>query len=331
MDIMDNFINMLLLKKLRDILRIFLDLRCFFVPSYSRAIPNLVRLKECVSLERYGIRMKFNNIPRGLCRVPYTIPFGEFLHELSLGEVDIEAVNSYVLGDYRKNPESLPELKGVANILDPTSKFKDTWFGTYIIFDDPAGKGRKFMLIDPAGSPGDPANFNTGSMVKISDLDQKLITWSSHENHSGYIEETHNKEFYYRQREKLRVETVPGPGGDSWLRIAGSFDTTSIIPDLEKTNMRLFSSSRGICGLPNDAVFELVEPWNKIIIHGEAAAKYFERDNIKFWALCYYCASEYDLKNGKHVNNWEETNVKSLLRNMFNSMTIEITERFTFI
>ena len=66
------------------------------------------------------------------------------LRDISDGAVRVRAYNMYTVGNYEKL--SPPSIQDVTNFLDPTCKFKDTWFGVYIILDDEKALGRRFIL-----------------------------------------------------------------------------------------------------------------------------------------------------------------------------------------
>lgn len=288
-----------------DIAEALSDLTFIFKPETKQAIPNIVRVVEGYDLSKKGIDLRFTFVPRGLFQKPYKIEFGSYIKDFSNGKIDIEAVNTYVLGDFRKLKNCTPELKNISNILDPFCKFKDVWFGAYIIFDDPEGKGKKFILKNAAGDPADCGNFNPESLTTVASLDQKIITWSSHQNEKGYTREVHDSMFHFDLSGELTNRNFFHMNQE-WLETSGSFNTSCIVTDRSKTDLRLFSSIRGICGLPDNHLYSHIKPWHEIIFHGILRTSYFSSENGSFWIMVYFGASEYKLNNGTVVCNWTD-------------------------
>ncbi len=227
------------------------------------------------------------NISKGMYKKPFKIEFGTLLNEFSNNKVDIEAINTYTLGNFNKLSGCNKKMKWVSNIIDPTSKFKDSWFGCYIIFDDENNKGKKYVLKNPDKATNSLTNIKTSSMLSLTELDQKIVTWSSHDGHKGYTMEMHDKSFVFKQKGDIKTFTINDSSDREWLKIDGSFKTTSIIPDLNLTDLRLTKSNRSYAGLPNKNVFNFVDPWHDIIFHGSNICRYFKGKEVNFWANVY--------------------------------------------
>lgn len=309
--------------KFLDFLCVFKDLKCLFAPKTAKTLPNIMRLVAGVNLKKYGIKFQMNNIADGLYKKPFIIEFGTLLKDFSGSQVDIEAINAYTLGNFNKI--SLPDkkLKRISNILDPTSKFKDSWFGCYIIINDEQGKGRKYLLKNPDKSPGSLENIRTESMLKLTELDQKLVTWSSHDGQKNYTREDHDKNFFFKQLGKIKTETVKDLKEREWLKIDGSFNTYSLLPDISNTHMSLTKSNRCYAGLPNKHVYKYVSPWHDIIFHGSNICRYFEGADVGFWANVYFGGVEFKYADNTKINNWENTDLNKIFYDMFLYLDIE--------
>ncbi len=288
----------------------------------SCSTADLVRLFKNVSLERQGIHLKLNSVPRGLYPKPFIISFDTMLSDVSDGEVRIKAFNVYTVGNYDKlSPQSIKE---VSNFLDPTCKFKDTWFGVYIILDDKGELGRGFMLKDPSGKPDDVRNFKDSSLLMLPELDQKIIFWSSHQHQDGYTWKQCKQEFHFdvRKGTRLVTETLTDRQGREWYRITGSFNTLAALTDTSRSRMSLLTSIRSYIGLPNEQVYALVTPWHNLVIKGSIVARYFACSDTAFWAVVYYNGSAFYNRKGTLVDNWEQTDLRAVLEKMFSDLEI---------
>jgi hypothetical protein len=309
--------------KIIDFLCIFKDLKSIFMPRSARTVPNIVRLAIGVNLKKHGILFKMKNISKGLYSKPFSIEFGTLLKDFSNSKVDIEAVNTYTLGNFKKLKPVNKRLKFVSNLLDPESKFKDSWFGCYIIFDDEEGKGRKYLLKDPDGNPDSYDNIKSESMLYLTELDQKLVTWSSHDGQKGYTRDIHDNTFFFNQTGEINTGTVKDKENREWFKVDGSFKTYSLLPDIDKTDMSLFESNRCYSGLPNRHVYKYVSPWHNITFHGSNIYRYFRGSEVCFWANVYYGGVEYQYKDGTKINNWKNTDISRLFYDMFLSLEIK--------
>ncbi len=284
---------------------------------------DVVRLFRNVNLEKKGIHLRLTEIPRGLYEKPFKIKFDNLLHTISNGSVTVNAFNVYTVGNYDKVPPL--DKASVTNFLDPLSPFKDAWFGVYIILDDELSAGRRFILKNPHGSPGDPANLNDDSLLLLPALDQKIIVWSTKETQGGYSWEQFNKEFYFTVRKGTRVaaENISDRHGRSWRKLTGSFDTIAALTDIATTRMGRFSSIRAYVGLPDQSVYAVVPPWHPVIIRGSIAARYFPCTETPFWAVVYYNGSAFTTNDGMKVDNWESGELRRHFEKMFDGLEIE--------
>ncbi len=159
---------------------------------------DVVRLFKNVNLEKKGIHVKLSYIPRGMHPEPFVIKFDRMLADISDYAVQIMAYNIYTVGNYDKiQPRS---NTGVSNFLDPDCKFKDAWFGVYVIIDDDYTLGRRFILKNPHGRPDDLSNLNDRSLLLLPNLDQKIIVWSTHQNQKNYTWPDFIREFYFNMK-----------------------------------------------------------------------------------------------------------------------------------
>jgi hypothetical protein len=298
----------------------------FFI-SCSDSAADIARLVRNVNLEKLGVHLKLNDVPGGMYEKPFMIKFDTMLRDISEGAVMVKAYNIYTVGNHDK--VAAPSIKEASNFLDPTSKFKDAWFGVYIILDDGVGTGRRFMLRDRNGRPDDLANLNDRSLLLLPELDQKIISWSSHQNQAGYGWENFLADFHFAPRAgtTLAVETITDRKGRTWRRLTGQFDTTAALTDTRLTDMQLFSSIRNYTGLPTQEVYKQVEPWHPIIITGSIAARYFACAGTPFWAVAYYNGSAFTTKQGKNVNTWEQTDLRKLMETMFERLDVDCVKK----
>ncbi len=293
----------------------------------SCSAADLARFVRNVNLEKLGVHVRLAGVPAGIYEKPFMIKFDSMLSDISDGVVMIRAYNVYTVGSYEKVAD--PCIQNVTNFIDPTSKFKDAWFGVYIILDDEKGLGRRFMLADPGGDPADLANLNDRSLLMLPELDQKIILWSSHQNQDGYTWEKFSADFRFTRREgsELKIETIFDRRGRSWRRLTGDFDTRSALTDTALTDMKLFSSIRNYVGLPTEEVYKQVDPWHPIVITGSIAARYFACSGAPFWAVAYYNGSAYTTKQGKQISTWSQTDVRLVLEKMFDDLEIDCVKK----
>lgn len=274
---------------------------------------DLARIKN-VNLKNKGIELRYNNVAKGLYKKPFIIDFGNVLKKMSDGKVDVQAINSFTVGDNERSSK-------YTNMLDPLSKFKDSWFGVYFIIDDEEKKGRKFMLKDPKGDPASLENISDDAMLMIPSLDQKLIVYYTHQNQKNYKWKDFDKEFYFDVFEK-KYEKIKDKENREWKKLTGFSNTIAALTDIEKTKMRIISSIRVYVGLPNAEIYNFVDPWHKITIKGCVLSRYFSCSKIKFWAILYYNGSAFKNNKGEMIDNWENTDIKSVFEKMIDEITI---------
>lgn len=293
----------------------------------SCSAADLARFARNVNLEKLGVHVRLAGVPAGIYEKPFMIKFDTMLRDISDGAVMIRAYNVYTVGSYDKVEN--PSIPDVTNFIDPGSKFKDAWFGVYIILDDESGLGRRFMLANPGGDPADLANLSDRSLLMLPELDQKIILWSSHQHQDGYTWDKFSAEFRFARREgsELKVETINDRHGRTWRRLTGDFETRSALTDTSLTNMKLFSSIRNYVGLPTSDVYARVDPWHPIVITGSIAARYFACAGTPFWAVAYYNGSAFTTKQGKRVSNWDQTDLRSVLEKMFDDLEIDCAKK----
>ncbi|NUM41825.1 MAG: hypothetical protein HUU45_09375, partial [Leptospiraceae bacterium] len=64
-------------------------------------MPRLMRVEKNIDLkEERGTILEYKNIPKGMYAKPFIIPFHDYLMEMSDGKIDIDAVNTYTVGNY---------------------------------------------------------------------------------------------------------------------------------------------------------------------------------------------------------------------------------------
>ncbi len=277
-----------------------------------------------VDLGAYGIELEYGWVPPGLHPEPIIIDFGDMLTEMTQGALQLTAVNSYTVGNFEKYlPDYLPD---VSNMLDPHSKFKDTWFGVYFLFDDAEGNGRDFILLDPAGDPADLANIAPDTAKRVPELDQKLISWNSHADQEDYSLEQFEAEFTFEVVEQTDPRVVTDMHGREWLEMYAEAATTAALTDVALADMPLLGSFRSLVGLPNDAVYALVDPWHAFHIKGKVAVSYYTCGETSFWAIAYYNGSVFDRKDGVHRDTWTDTDLPLILQKMFDNVHLVCAE-----
>jgi hypothetical protein len=289
----------------------------------SCSAADVVRLVKNVKLEDKGIHVKFAYVPPGLHQKPLAIKFDKMLRDISNGTVQVMAYNIYTAGNYDAiHPRTKPDI---SNFYDPESKFKDAWFGVYIIIDDTYRLGRRFILKNPYGEPDDLSNLNDRSLVLLPNLDQKLIVWTTHQGQMDYTWLDLDREFYFTLKKGTTpmTETKTDRAGRSWRKITGDFDTIAALTDINKTNMKLFSSIRNLVGLPDAGVYSRVDPWHPVVIRGSVLARYFRCSDTCFWAVVYYNGSAFTTKDGRRVDTWEQTDLRSIYSRMFDAIEID--------
>lgn len=293
-----------------------------FAALISCGPADVARLFRNVNLEDRGIHVRFGTMPHGLYRDPFVIKFDRMLYNISNGTVYLSAYNIYTVGNFDKTaPGADPRL---SNFLDPDSKFKDAWFGIYIIIDDDIGMGRRFILENPHGKPDDLSNLSDRALLRLPELDQKILVWSTHQRQNGYGRDVLDREFYFRLKEKSVPDRrkITDRQGMEWYSITGDFETIAALTDVRKTDMQLFSSIRNYIGLPTDAVYARVEPWHPVLIRGRVLARYFRCSGAFFWAVVYYNGSSFTDRSGRRIDTWQDTDLRAVFEEMFQNIEI---------
>jgi hypothetical protein len=293
----------------------------------SCSAADVVRLFKNVNLDKKGIHVKLSYIPRGMHQEPFVIKFDRMLWDISDGAVRVMAYNIYTVGnDDKIQPGPNTDI---SNFLDPYSKFKDAWFGVYAIIDDDYTLGRRFILKNPHGEPDDLSNLNDQSLLLLPNLDQKIIVWTTHQRQKNYTWLDFDREYYFtlKKNTTLRTETIADRLGQSWHKITGDFDTVAALTDINVADMKLFSSIRNLVGLPDARVYTLVNPWHTVTIKGSVLTRYFRCSEKCFWAVVYYNGSAFIAKNGRHIDNWEQTDLRSIFNSMFDKIEIGCAKR----
>jgi hypothetical protein len=298
-----------------------------FAAQISCSAADVARQFKNADLEGSGIQVRFKDVPRGMYDRPFIIRFDRMLYNISNGGIQVMAYNIYTVGNFDKiAPGADP---AVSNFLDPASKFKDAWFGMYIILDDDYGMGRRFILMNPHGEPDDLSNLNDHSLLMLPELDQKIIVWSTHQGQQDYSLEDLDREFYFNKKKgtTLTKETVTDGRGWRWRAITGDFETIAALTDVRKTGMQLFSSIRNYIGLPVSAVYERVEPWHPVLIRGRLLARYFRCEGAFFWAVAYYNGSAFTDRAGRKTDSWKDTDLRTIQDAMFRNIEIDCAKQ----
>jgi hypothetical protein len=282
----------------------------------------LIRSFANYDLGKKGILLEYGYVAPGLHKSPFILPFTGSLQRFSLGRIDLDVINSFTVGNYEKDPRS--RLRSVSNFLDPTSKFKDSWFGVYIILDDPLGRGKRFILNDPAGPPGDLSNLKRQSLLELPRIDQMIVVHSTHQNQKVFDSIKFLAEFPFKKIEnpRERVEIIKDKNGSTWLEITSQYSTVSALTDTFKTDMHELYSIKAYVGLPDKEVYDLADPWHKIIIKGSLLARYFPCAARGFWAVVYFNGSSFTDKKGMPHDPWEKSDIKIEFEKMFQSLRI---------
>ncbi|MBE7411087.1 MAG: hypothetical protein HS129_03325 [Leptospiraceae bacterium] len=270
--------------------------------------------------EERGTILEYKNIPKGMYAKPFIIPFHDYLMEMSDGKIDIDAVNTYTVGNY-ENVKGCPLTIKYSHMISPNCKFVNSWWGIYLIYDDPAGKGANFILKNPKGQKDALDNLKIESIQTVPMLDQKLITWSSHENQKDYPWEVFQKDFIFKQKGEFQEADISDLKLRKWKKIYGEFETNSALTDTKKTDMHYTTSIRAYIGLPDESVYKYVEPWYPFVLKGEVVTRYFSCKKNSFWAIVYYNGSEFINKEGKKIDTWRD--VQSEFQKSFYSLKLD--------
>ncbi|WP_158626958.1 hypothetical protein [Corallococcus sp. AB032C] len=285
-------------------------------------MPDIVRWDRNVNPEKTrGIVLNYKQVPAELYAEPFRIEFSKYLQQMSNGQVELDAVNTYTVGDYKKTSRCHPQSE-YSNFITPSCLFANAWFGVYLIFDDAPGRGRAFILKSPQGAPDDLDNLNPEAIRRIPELDQKLIVYSSHEGQKNYSWSDFERDFYFRPVEQPEPQQVTDPHNRTWLKQTGDYTTIAALTDTQKTNMGTFSSIRAYTGLPTQQVYATVAPWYPITIRGSVLTRYFECPRSRFWALVYYNGSSFSSKTGDTINNTDNPELWQEFQQMFEALEL---------
>ncbi|MCP4135137.1 MAG: hypothetical protein GY754_29475 [bacterium] len=292
----------------------------FEVPELTSFVVRTVGNKD---LAEKGIKLEYTYIAEGMYQQPIIHPFTRSIAKYSKKTISIKAINSYTVGNFDKDSGS--KISSASNFLDPTSKFKDSWFGVFIIIDDPALKGRYYMLNDPNGSPGDIENFKIRALLKLPELDQMLIVNTTHQGQKNYPFSRLLKDFFFSPKEGSEVigEIISDKKKNPWLKITSEFNTISALTDTSVSDMTHFGSIRSFVGLPNKEVYEYVDPWHPVTVKGSVLTRYFPCGKTKFWAVVYYNGSSFFNKKGGDIDTWENSDIQDLFHKMFMNLEID--------
>ncbi len=273
-------------------------------------------------LEKKEVLLEYGYVAPGLHKRPFVLNFTGSLQRFSRGTIDLDIINTFTAGNYDKDPQS--QISSVSNFLDPTSKFKDSWFGVYVVIDDPAGRAKKFLLNNPAGSPEDLSNLKLASLLKLPHIDQMIVVYSTLRSPMGDIVGKFFPEFPFKavEDQKDRTETVQDGDGRRWIKVSSQYRTVSALTDIARTEMNELYSIKAYVGLPDKKVYELVDPWHRIIIKGSLLARYFPCANRGFWAVAYFNGSSFSDNRGILHDPWETSDIKSEFEKMFQHLKI---------
>ena len=282
----------------------------------------IVRAAGSYNLSDRGIRLQYDYISPGLRSEPFIFPFDHSIRKFSRGRIALDVVNTYTVGSYRKDRGA--RIASVSNFYDPTSRFKDSWFGVFIIFDDPPGRAKNYMLKDPAGDPAAIENLNPEALIELPRLDQMVVVHTTHQKQKGYRFNRFLRDFPFRQHgdNGPAVSTTRDAMDRTWLTINSAYETVSGLTDVSQTDMNLLTSIRAFVGLPSDRVYEHIDPWHAILIKGTMHARYFPCEHESFWAVVYYNGTAFTTKQGLHIDTWENSDIKQEFKKMFLNLEI---------
>lgn len=295
-------------------------LRTAVTSSSASWFPGLARAVRSVDLEDYGIEFDLGYVPREMYRKPFRIPFGHYLKEITEGQIDLEAINIYTSGRrYLSRTDS--------HFLDPRSKYKDAWFGAVFVFDNPNGRG--FMLKNASGEPGDPRNLRPEAVAALVGADQRLIYFDTLSGYLGWdftaIWKFFRETFYFKTVGELVTSLVAGPDQGQWLSIRGDFLTRSALTDRRLTKMVPHQGIGSYVGLPNERVYQDVDPWHEIKLFGQAWLRFLP--DVGAWVVVYAAGSSFVRKDGTIVDNWNRSDLPAVFDEMFRCIVLRTRER----
>ncbi len=314
------------------ILKTILPFMLLLLFSCKSLIPFLLVEENYDLKKKRGILLEYSYVTPGMYKQPFIIDFGKYIKSISNDTVDLDSVNSYSVGNYdsTKSKTKIGDCKGgnnqkYSNFLDPDCRYTNSWYGVYFIFNDEEGRGKKFMLKDPKGNPADFNNLNEDSIKQIPALDQKLISWSTHEKQENYYWEDFEKEFHFKQMGDIKRTEVKDKKERPWLKLTGIFETVAAFTDINLTQMSSLNSIKAMVGIPTKDLYEKVKPWYPLKIVGTTYSRYVQCGTNSFWAIAYYNGSDFTFNSGAKVNYSEITDIELEFKKMFESMKLECT------
>ncbi len=304
---------------------IILTLSLFATVTFELA--DIVRLVN-VNLEKKGIQLSYGYVPCGLQKKPFIIQFRKLLRKYSLKQINVDAINTFIMGNYDKCGKTSP-FPDVTNMLDPFNTFKDAWFGVYFIFDDTSNQGKKFMLKDTTAPPHELTNINIKSLIKLTELDQMMVVYSTNQGNKQFyaFHFMRNFPFIPLSEDKPKSSIFTDKQKRKWVTIYGEYETIAALTNIKITNMRRFKSVRAYFGIPVSHIYTYVDPWHKIILKGKIFARYFNCTQNRFWAIVYFNSSSFQRKDGRYIDNWKDSGIQKEFYQMLNHLQIKCVQK----
>ncbi len=296
----------------------------FISPPFPAIIAWFIKTLYNVDLKGYGVKLNYRYIPPELQQKPFIINFSNQLNWLSNGKVNVKIINTYTVGSFTKgNPR---EIKGLSNFLDPKSKYKDAWFGVYILFDDNQMLGRNYILKDPNGSPHQLTNLKIEAINEIPKLDQKLIVFTTFGNNNSKALIMLDEYSIFNETVNTSISIITLPAGQSWLKTTGYTQSISALTNIQQTEMHSINSIKSHVGLPNYEVYKIVNPWHPITIKASTITRYFKCSGNSFWAIVYYNGTSFSTIKEENIDTWENSNIQEEFQKMFENLEIGCSE-----
>lgn len=300
--------------------RILYPLKKFFYISNSTVFPMLVRKLRGLKPSNAKISITLCYTPPEMYSRPFVLDFRHYLYEISGGIADLDLINIYTVGK-RYSPF---HLRQDSYFLDPFSKFKDSWFGVFVLKNDDEGRGRRFILIDPLDDPSDFNNFNPNGIEFLMAYDQKIICFNSHMNYENLTEHEVWKlfcsKFYFKQNKDFGAKVI-NRKTENWLLFDRHYDTISALTDRRKTRMRQRDGIAAYIGLPETHSYKFVQPWHQITLTGKCIIRYFHE--LSSWLIVYYNGVKFKMNNNNEIDTNISSDIQLQYETMFQSMEIE--------
>ncbi|MGM0444463.1 MAG: hypothetical protein ACQEQV_09770 [Fibrobacterota bacterium] len=287
-----------------------------FRPAHARVIPDVVRAGN-VDLHSSGISIDYPPMPKDLYQHPFCINFSDLLQQF--GGVEAQVFNTYVTGKYQRR-----DGHWFSPFYDPSSLYKDSWFGVYFVMDDSLGQGRSFMLKESGGDPADLNNIDADSLSLLTETDQRCIFFSSHQG-MKYTMDDLKKDFCIEKILPFPEYEATDSHSRTWKTVDVNYHTKSALTDTAQIQMTLTDSIRSYCGLPAASLYDVVSPWHPFRMPGRVHGRYFQAPDEKghsFWAVVYYCGSVFTTRNGTEVNTWDTGSLQMLYEKAFKECRI---------